>query len=252
METIEIRRNKFSFVTKERNINMVKSSFINSFIKPRCKISIQQDNDSQSTIANSIISTAEQHLKSQIMLSTNDLHSDPKLTSSTLTLLNQEDTNSITFNVDFASTPKKIIQRSSTPKILQQPKTITKQFKSSVVKQAKLLSKMLPPPLLTSSFQTERKEKKRKIRSSNCKCCLSTQSKRPKLVINTETPTYKSHKFPIKYLNSKTIDINRLDFNQNCKLYGCPHHSDFNLIQPSLPNQSQICYQLGDYKLWII
>lgn len=255
-QSIEMSRNKFSHVTTERHLNLVQSissmtshqSTIcqrNSLKRSRAKISLQFEDsfilDDEN--GHSIISTAEDHLKSKLNLHQYFLNK-PKLTSSTINLnkvaTTMEDTRSMTFNVDFASTPKKIIQRSSTPKRI---KTNRAEFRNTIIKQAKLLTKLLPPPQMTSSFQSQCKHSK-----------LTSSNKRAKMTISrTPTSSMKAMKYPIKFLNLKTKDINRLDFNfgQNSNEYCCIHQ-EFNHIQPNVTNQSDNCYLYGDYKMWII
>lgn len=249
-ESIEIKRNKFSLVTKQRRFNNNTSFNLiqqkeEDIFTSKAKMSLKFNDFS-------IISTAEEHIQpkltSQINLKSKRLN--PKLTSSRYTLLDRftnnkknKDEQSITFNVDFASTPKKLIQRSSTPKRILKPKIITITSSSTTTTTATNTkrAKIIPPPLLTSSFRSIKDQKPKRKVTSSCHTCNKQKSKRAKLMCPVK------FKFPIKYLNSKTIDIDRINFNYETT------QSSTNFESVHFSGQQQSNYNLfGDYKLWII
>jgi hypothetical protein len=220
-QSIEIKRNKFSFVTKERHVNASNLISHNSLKRSTAKMSLKFNDittasENQHTNGYSIVSTAEEHIQTHLTLMPH-FQSNPKLTSSIISFKSSLTADkSITFNVDFASTPKKILQRSSTPKQQLMPKRQSKK--------PKLIVKVIPPPLLTSSFRSVQKQHyltKRKVCQSNMK----KQNKRVKLQINDDS-SKKVFNFPIQYLNAKTKDIDRNNLSQNLLF--------------------------SDYKLWIV
>ncbi len=221
-QSIEIKRNKFSFVTKERHINASNLLSHNSLKRSTAKMSLKFNDittasENQHTNGYSIVSTAEEHIQTHLTLMPHYQQSNPKLTSSVISFKSSLTADkSITFNVDFASTPKKILQRSSTPKqqLIQKRRS----------KKSKLIVKVIPPPLLTSSFRSVQKQHlltKRKV----CQSSMKKQNKRVKLQINHDS-SKKVFNFPIQYLNAKTRDIDRNNLSQNLLF--------------------------ADYKLWIV
>ena len=274
------------------------------------KINLNQHNQSSVTNSclninegDSIVSTAEEHLTQMINFKQNHLKFKPKSTSSTTSLFNLirkqadkcaqklptrqtkskasigsiETVNGVTFSVDFASTPKKQLPRSSTPKTLKKAslrkvikeKQQCQPFSSTVISEDKpktinIVShkKCIPPPLLSSSSYklnrslTNRKNISKRTRNSfaSCKQCnikpkrLSTKLTKKSSVLLEQAcqmqPNYfKNFKFPIKYLpNKKTKDIDRLNSVEDNLAYDC------NIKPPAL----KTCYSFGDYNVWIL
>ncbi len=244
-ESIEIKRNKFSLVTKQRRFNNTSFNLVQQKEEETSKAKMSlKFNDF------SIISTAEEHIQAKLTSQINLKSSkrlNPKLTSSRYTLLDRltqknKEEQSITFNVDFASTPKKLIQRSSTPKRIQlKPKIITITSSSATTTNTKR-AKIIPPPLLTSSFRSIKDQKPKRKVTSSCHTCNKQNSKRVKLMCPVK------FKFPIKYLNSKTIDIDRINFNYETT----QSSTNFESVHFSGQQQQSNYNLFGDYKLWII
>ena len=228
----------------------------------------------------SIVSTAEEHLTQHHLhlQPPQDLKFKPKSTSSTTSLLEllrkkvttrsvaaakkRTEISGVTFNVECASTPKKRLPRSSTPKTLLKSSTRRERplpchpFSSTVISVHKSgKAKSIPPPLLSSS--TYRVSKRKNSRSSvaaasTCKQCsvkksstrrLSTKLTRQSMLVehvvgvNMQPGYFKNFKFPIKFLpNRKTKDIDRLASGHECNM------------KPVLKS----CYSFGDYNVWIV
>ena len=218
----------------------------------------------------SIVSTAEEHLTNQLNIKNAEMKFKPKSTSSTTSLFNlvrrqaskrtKKDDSTVTFNVDFASTPKKNLPRSSTPRVNKR-KQFVQPFSSTVISEQSpkvcnsLAKKSIPPPLLSSSSYQPSVKIAKRARSSSCKQCslkpkrLSTKKQR-KSAMNVvasqiSQPNYfKNFKFPIKYLpNKKSKDIDRLSSVDDRHLgsYECE-------MKPVLKS----CYSFGDYNVWIL
>lgn len=275
------------------------------------KINLNQHN--QSCVTNSclninegdsIVSTAEEHLTQLINFKQNNLKFKPKSTSSTTSLFDLirkqadkcvkkmpnrqtkskgsigtiEKMNGVTFSVDFASTPKKQMPRSSTPKTLKKTslrkvikeKQSCQPFSSTVISEqapkivnSVMNKKCIPPPLLSSSSykvnrsliaKTKNVSKRTRSSFASCKQCnikpkrLSTKlTKKSSLLLEQACqmqPNYfKNFKFPIKYLpNKKTKDIDRLNGAEDHLTYDCT------VKPPTL----KTCYSFGDYNVWIL
>ena len=263
------------------------------------KINLQPHDQSSLTNINegdSIVSTAEEHLTTHfsIVNKQSEMKFKPKSTSSTTSLFGlirkqtekrsiakklPTEISTVTFNVDFASTPKKNLPRSSTPRPIQLRKSVkeSKQqqcvpFSSTIISEQapkvfnSLAKKCIPPPLLSSSsYQPSLAKNPKRARSSSCKQCCSLKPKRlstkvtqkqqqlqRKSAVNVldhvasqiRQPNYfKNFKFPIKYLpNKKSQDIDRLSsIDDHMAAYECS-------MKPVLKS----CYSFGDYNVWIL
>jgi hypothetical protein len=272
------------------------------------KINLNQHNQSSVTNSclninegDSIVSTAEEHLTQLINFKQNNLKFKPKSTSSTTSLFDlikkqaekctkkmpsriakskaslgsiASMNGGVMLNVEFTSTPKKQLPRSSTPKTLKKSslRKVVKDkqqqhqqpFSSTVISEQapkivnSVVKKCIPPPLLSSSSYkgnmsliTKNKNVSKRTRSSfaSCKQCnikpkrLSTKLTKKSSVLLEQAcqmqPNYfKNFKFPIKYLpNKKTKDIDRLNSVDDCKLN---------------PPTLKTCYSFGDYNVWIL
>jgi len=235
-QSVEIPRNKFSLVTVERRIQ----SAINN-------ISMELPVNVNSTLnATTVLANAEEYLISQLSFCQHqETLQNPKLSSSAFSNKDLQTTTtdlpSFTFNVDFASTPKKIIQRSSTQKHISLTIKLPKQVKKrNTCGKKEISTKIFPKPLLTSSF--------------HCKPVKTTKahqkinSKRHTRIHPHQTSTPADFKFPVRYLNIKTKDIDRINFNQNCNDLCCIR-ADYKL--PTYPLTS-FNSQSADYKFWIL
>ncbi len=283
-QSIEIKRNKFTHVTTERRIH---SNISNSTTLIASEISLKRHTESRARLSlqlndesicisqnhSSIVSTAEEHLDANLnMVSASHCLKKPKLTSSTLTLLDrikmkQEDLCSISFNVEITSTPKKTFQRSSTHKHIGKSSKSTKPaiksgiIHSAVVKQTKTSksNKILRPPRFASSFQSVCKPN-RKPKCTECKPSNS-HAKQIKqhakmLKVASAIPKFDTLKFPLRFLRTKTKDIDRVNFNfetndffYNNNNNNSHYHHHF---QPISISNNTFFNLNGDYKLWIL
>lgn len=195
-------------LTKVNFFNESVDASTKSLKRSLAKADLSSDNTNE---GESIISTAEEHLTSKINLKQTDLKNlKPKSTSSTASLLNlikpkkkiqkpqvaAQSNKSMTFNVDFASTPKKTIPRSSTPKAIKVKRSLREKlsepFSSTVIsmqvssKTSKnmlnLIKKTIPPPLLSSSAAHPNESLKLRKRAR----CSTSQDK--------ESSSKRSHK----------------------------------------------------------
>jgi len=268
------------------------------------KINLNQHNQSSVTNSclninegDSIVSTAEEHLTQLINFKQSNLKFKPKSTSSTASLFDlikkqaekctkkmpsrlvksskaslgsiASMNGGVMLSVEFTSTPKKQLPRSSTPKTLKKPslRKLVKEkqqhqqpFSSTVISEQapkivnNVVKKCIPPPLLSSSSYkgnmsliTKNKNVSKRTRSSfaSCKQCNikpKRLSKKSSVLLEQacqmQPNSFKNFKFPIKYLpNKKTKDIDRLNSVDDCKLN---------------PPTLKTCYSFGDYNVWIL
>jgi hypothetical protein len=204
-----------------------------------------------------------------------------RLNSETLQHHLKSNDNSMTFNVEFASTPKKSIPRSSTPKRLttrvkaknervrKQAEPVQTPFSSTVLSVAQIIQensnhssqlKTIPPPLLSSSLikpsvqNSTRKilkrlnEKKnltecyKSIQKKNCSLkCKYSCSKPKKKSTAIISSTLKTLKYPIKFYPN----VKSQDINRlstkKCSQFDCD------------PQMNIYCYgNYGDYNVWIL
>lgn len=193
-----------------------------------------------------VISTAEEHQITCIKVESDFKKMKPKSTSSTTSLWTRKKINdSITFNVNSASTPKKVFHRTSAIR-----KAIRKQPLTSTLIKSESKKLKIPPPLLSSSIVPDvkvvkrarsgslRKERKNKIQKLN-ECCQKCERKLNK------KPNFQNLKYPIKFcpnLKSKDIDriqsecIDSLGYENN--LLPCAAKSN--------------CYGYGEYNVWFL
>lgn len=218
----------------------------------------------------SIVSTAESHLTSRLKHVTRRELAHPRANSSPCRggpVLNQ----SMTFNVDYASTPKKNQPRASTPSRMnnQRPNTL---LTSSVLR----VKKTIPPPLLSSSMRPASSQplRKRKRPAAECCCCCTNSratavsnngtvekldSKKARRRVSVDNFSYKpkptcqqqlnglvganSHlaKYPVRFMPDRRVqDIDRCDPIDDV-LVSCD-------LRPFLTS----CYAFGDYNVWIV
>ena len=175
-----------------------------SMKRSKAKINLVQDPE-----GDSVISTAEEHQITCLKVDVDFKKMKPKSQSSTASLLPKKLLDkSITFNVDIASTPKKVFQRSSTIR-----RAIRKQPLTSTMIKSEAKKMRIPPPLLSSSIVPEVKELKRKrssrVRKSKkaklqkkCSCCKMCERKNSDLPLNL-----KSLKYPIKHFQSSSVPL---------------------------------------------
>lgn len=212
----------------------------------------------------SILSTAESHLTSRLKhVNRRELRTcQPKANSSPRIRLlagarDDQVNQSMTFNVDYASTPKKNQPRASTPSRRPAAGVGVRTATSSTIAR-----KTIPPPLLSSSMRPACPStlvvKKRK-RCVECCCCSSDRVVRPASTSEVKKPRRRvsidnnnniihslkanSHlaKYPVRYMpNRRAQDIDRCDPVDEA-LISCD-------LRPFLRN----CYAFGDYNVWII
>jgi hypothetical protein len=162
---------------------------------------------------------------------------------------------SMTFLVESASTPKKTLPRSSTPNSIrisskhstnkkqQQKRQLIVPFSSTLISEKKTIPyecKQIPPPLLSSSIagiETPQKVHHHHKKSKIHQCQKSNKKQQQqhdkrkqsvlklkvqKQIKQIQTVTNKSfNKYPIKYFpNTKTIDIDRVNVQDECYNYG--------------------------------
>ena len=186
----------------------------------------------------SILSTAESHLTKRLKHVTGrELRSTrPKANSSPRVIKRADCNQSMTFNVDYASTPKKNQPRASTPSRMRVTTTIVRSLPPQ--------KKTIPPPLLSSSMRpsasTSTSTKNKRKRCVEC-CCTNECVKR-----TVKKPRHNSlhsnlAKYPVKFmLDRRTQDIDRCNPVDDA-LNSCD-------LRPFLKN----CYAFGDYNVWIL
>ena len=239
-----------------------------SMKRSMAKFNLLKKNDPNAV---SIVSTADEHLKSQLQVNLSLVDMKPRLTSSMVTSSSND--TAVTFNVEFASTPKKNIPRSSTPKAQRRLKP--RSFNSEKAPMSSTLIQenlRLPPPLLSSSLQSKCTQRPnpllvlRSKSSKRAKRCLSSTRKSvhlKKIRVNKvksngsnkkQMPTLtiellKRTKYSIKYFpNMKAQDIDRLNVDTDDVQMSSSCGFELNL----LPIVNSNCYLYGDYKFWIV
>lgn len=262
----EPARSGLSFDPSEDQFNLLCSTLDekNNSSKTRMRRSPAKANlvkTSVCLIEPSILSTAESHLTSRLKhVNRRELRAcQPKANSSPRIHLlaaskDKQANQSMTFNVDYASTPKKNQPRASTPS--RRAVTGVRTATSSTITR-----KTIPPPLLSSSMRPACPStlvKKRK-RCVECCCCSSDRVVRPASSSEVRKPRRRvsidnnnnvmhslkanSHlaKYPVRYMpNRRAQDIDRCDPVDEA-LISCD-------LRPFLRN----CYAFGDYNVWII
>lgn len=199
----------------------------------------------------SILSTAESHWTSRLRhVTRRELKSSrPKANSSPRLYSNPN--HSMTFNVDYASTPKKNQPRASTPSRMQ-----------AGIMRSLPAKKTIPPPLLSSSIRPSSSTHKKRKRCVECCCCthdcartsrgaasgsvgLSEKrvAKKPRRRTSLDCNRANSHldKYPIRFMpNRRAQDIDRCNPVDDA-LVSCD-------LKPLLKN----FYTFGDYNVWIL
>lgn len=200
----------------------------------------KEDNDT-------VLSTAEQHQITCINVDGDFKKILPKSTSSTTSLLGLKRKDSISFNVNVASTPKKVFHRTSAIRkaIRKQPLT------STLIKPEVKKSKKIPPPLLSSSIvpavktlkrnrssSVQRKERQSKFQKiSKQNCCKMCRKK-------ITRPTVENLKYSVKFCpDKKTKDIDRVN----------EEYLDYLGYENNLKRCTNTnCYEYGDYNVWFL
>ena len=183
----------------------------------------------------------------------------PKLTSSTLSLLKTDKCNqSITFNVDSASTPKRVMIRSSTPRtkarkniltstMIEKPKMLKKKSIQSIDSTNKKIKRVKPFRIsdFISSTGISNEINIDQINKVGLKARNTCHELNYK---ERELNQWKKLKYPVKYYpNMKVKDIDRLsecnmgDAQSSCGSFECN-------MRPMVNN----CYVYGEYKFWIV
>ena len=184
----------------------------------------------------------------------------PKLTSSTLSLLKADNCNqSMSFNVDFASTPKRVMVRSSTPRakpkknmltstVIEKPKMLKKNIKSiQSIDSANKRIKRVKPLRISDFISSTGISNEINIDQIN-KIGAGLKSCHDLNCQERELNQWKKLKYPIKYYpHMKVKDIDRLsqcnmgDAQLSCGSFECN-------MRPMVNN----CYVYGEYKFWIV
>ncbi len=183
--------------------------------------------DRQKDEGKSIISTAEEHFRLRTTMLNSVSSLKPKSTSSTASLLKlvrskivpkslRKSNKSITFNVDVASTPKKVLPRSSTPKriVTSKPLISSTVIETKTKKQVQK-AKIIPPPIFSSSVVGQKIERVRvcKRKRSSGKKEHNTKKQKQSTTTTTTTTSKLFKKYPIKfYPNMRIQDIDRVNF----------------------------------------
>lgn len=200
----------------------------------------------------SILSTAESHLTSRLKHVTHrELRlSQPKANSSPQ-VYRVEVNNSMTFNVDYASTPKKVQPRASTPSRMPTPiqSTLTRSLK-----------KKIPPPLLSSSMRSSSMKKRKRCPDCYCCCCNSKANARAEcLHKNSERISKKprgrmsvgSNRNQIQYLQRSKYPVWFLPNRRAQDIDRCNAIDDA-LTTCELKPFLKSCYAFGDYNVWVL